>query len=76
MNTKLITLIAGTQPQIYRFGSDELALLHFRFRPHGIFVDSFFYVVFHPGLSGANSFYTLNHAQCGQTAPMIYDIPG
>jgi len=75
MNTSLITLIASTQPQVYRFGSDELALLHFRFRPHGIFVDSFYYLVLHPGLSGADSFYTLHHAQCGQTCPMIYDIP-
>jgi hypothetical protein len=75
MNIAQITLIASAQPQVYRLGSDELALLHFRFRPHGIFVDSFYYVVFHPGLSGADSFYTLYHAQCGQTCPMIYDIP-
>ena len=60
---------------MYRLGSDELAMLHSTFRPHGIFVDSFYYVVLHPGLSGADSFYTLNHAQGGQLCPMIYDIP-
>jgi hypothetical protein len=75
MNTALITLIASAQPQVYRSGSDELALLHFRFRPRGIFVDSFYYLVSTPGLSGADSFYTLHHARCGQTCPMIYDIP-
>jgi hypothetical protein len=74
MKTESATLIAR-DCKVYRFGSDQLALLHLRFRPRGIFIDSFFYVVFHPGVNKSNSFYTLNQAMAGQTSPAIFDLP-
>lgn len=59
----------------FTFGSRDLDGLHARIRFYGRFIRSYWYVVFHPGRTPADSFHTLNHAIEGQTCPVTYDLP-
>lgn len=59
----------------YVFGSAELDSLHCKYRRYGRFSETFWYLVFHPGCRGSDSFHTLNHAQYCQQCPVMYDLP-
>jgi hypothetical protein len=61
--------------KVFVFGSVELEELHAVGRYDGIFRSNYWYVVLHPRVNPEHSYYTLNHAICGQTCPMTYDLP-
>lgn len=59
----------------YVFGSAELDILHYKYRRYGRFSETFWYLVFHPGCRGSDSFHTLNEAKYGQQCPVMHDLP-